>query len=224
MKKKILIFNRYYLPGYKAGGPIKSIKILINKVLLNDFEIDLICRDRDFKDNNSYKIIKSNKWNHKYNIKIFYTKTRFMNLLKINFNKYDLIFFNSFFDILYTLYPLIYLKIFINKKLKIIINPRGELSKEALQIKWIRKTLYIYFLKLFKLIKNVIFQVTTKSEKKIIKYFFKNKSVVIPNLTEFKIIKKKKISINKNKFVYLSRITPKKKFIRNIKYFKKNKN
>ena len=37
-KKKILVFIDWYLPGYRAGGPIQSIANLVNHL---DDELDI---------------------------------------------------------------------------------------------------------------------------------------------------------------------------------------
>ena len=61
----------------------------------------------------------------------------------------------------------------------------------TLKIKKIRKILYIYVVKFFKLLDGVYFHLTNYDEQKFIKNILKNKTVVIPNLSDFKILKKK---------------------------------
>ena len=39
-KKKIICFIKYYLPGYKSGGPVRTIANLINKIG-NDYFFDI---------------------------------------------------------------------------------------------------------------------------------------------------------------------------------------
>jgi hypothetical protein len=50
-KPTILILNEYYLPGYKAGGPIRSISNLVSW-LGDDFNFKIITTDRDYLDSN----------------------------------------------------------------------------------------------------------------------------------------------------------------------------
>ena len=45
--KKILLFVDYFIPGFKAGGPVSSIVNLV-KLLNNDFEIVITARNHDF--------------------------------------------------------------------------------------------------------------------------------------------------------------------------------
>ena len=46
-KKKILIFIDWYLPGYKAGGPIQSVANLVAN-LKEEFEFSIVTRDTDY--------------------------------------------------------------------------------------------------------------------------------------------------------------------------------
>ena len=48
-RKKVLIAIDWYLPGYKAGGPIRSCASIIN-CLKNDFDFAVITSDTDFSD------------------------------------------------------------------------------------------------------------------------------------------------------------------------------
>ena len=49
----ILVFCDYYLPGYKAGGPVRSISQLVG-ALGKEFSFKVVTRDRDLGDDDSY--------------------------------------------------------------------------------------------------------------------------------------------------------------------------
>ena len=66
MKPKILVFIDYYLPGNKAGGPIRSLSNLIDN-LDSYYEFKIVTRDRDIGDNIGYDSIEKNV---SYNMKI----------------------------------------------------------------------------------------------------------------------------------------------------------
>ncbi len=61
-KKTILIFIDWFLPGYKAGGPIQSCAHLIEH-LSDTFNFLVVTRDIDYSENKPYTTIKSNEWN-----------------------------------------------------------------------------------------------------------------------------------------------------------------
>ena len=49
----ILTFAVTYLPGYKAGGPIRSLSAMFSQ-LGDEFDFRLRTRDRDFQDTAAY--------------------------------------------------------------------------------------------------------------------------------------------------------------------------
>ena len=61
-KKTVLIFIDWFLPGYKAGGPIRSVANLITH-LRNDFKFLVITRNTDYCETIPYKEIQSDQWN-----------------------------------------------------------------------------------------------------------------------------------------------------------------
>jgi len=227
-KKKILIFVDYFLPGYKAGGPIKTIKNLVNE-LSSKFDIYIVTRNHDFGEETPYNNIESNKWNTQFNLKIMYLSKN-----KININgiknilletKYNLIYFNIFFSFYFSILPLLIL-LFINKQnYKILLAPRGEFSPGALRIKKIKKHLYIYLTKIIRLYHNVIFHATNEYElSHIRKYYRQNIIKIAPNISgnHESLLKRetKKLTGSIN-VVFLSRITEKKNLLFVIRILKK---
>lgn len=70
-KPKILTFVSYYLPGYKAGGPLRTIANMVEH-LGNDFEFWIVTRDRDLGDTVPYADVIINEWNDVHGAKVFY--------------------------------------------------------------------------------------------------------------------------------------------------------
>ena len=52
-KKRILCFLEYYLPGQKSGGPVRTIANFVD-YFGDDYEISIICSDRDYLDTKPY--------------------------------------------------------------------------------------------------------------------------------------------------------------------------
>ena len=62
MKKRVILcFVGHYLPGYRSGGPIRSISNLVEN-LGDEFKIHIICSDRDLSDKEPYANINTNTW------------------------------------------------------------------------------------------------------------------------------------------------------------------
>lgn len=199
MNKKpiILCFVTNFLPGFKSGGPVKSLFNIIEN-LKKDFVFKVITADRDKNEKKPYSSIKVNSWNNQKGIKVFYLSNVFKGfaIYKIlKYNEYKLIYLNSFFSFFYSILPIFFFKLFIKKKINIIIAPRGELSNEALKIKKYKKKLFLLIVTLFSFYKNIKWHASSTHEKKqIIKLKLgNNKHIKIaPDLTTK--IKKKLIS------------------------------
>ena len=63
-KPKVLTFVRYYLPGFRAGGPTKTIANMI-EVLGDEYDFYLIASSRDLGSNADYKDMQLGVWNCK---------------------------------------------------------------------------------------------------------------------------------------------------------------
>lgn len=209
----ILVFTGYYLPGYKGGGPIKTIKNLVENV--DDFSFQVITNDRDLGEKYPYSNVTPGTWNNLNTYKVFYIQPKFKGLgqiVSIIFNKKNgyIIYVNSFFSIKFSLIPILLGKV-INKQ--IIVGPRGEFSEGALKLKRTRKNIFIKIYKLLNLSKGVIFQASSKYEAEDIQRVLGSQVDILiaedigsQEFVENIPIRKSKVK----KAVFISRISPKK--------------
>lgn len=186
-KKTILVFVDWYVPGFKAGGPIKSIYSMVY-YLKKDFNFLIITTNTDFNDPKPYAQVTSNQWNQvEDGVKVFYASTayltkrniyRFLSLLA-----YDVVYLNSMFSLYFSIYPLLFYKAGVFKK-KIILAPRGMLGEGALKIKRHKKILFLNAFKLLKLHNKITWHLTSEQEKEeSVKMFGKDATLfVVPNL------------------------------------------
>lgn len=225
-KNNILIFIDWFLPGYKAGGPIRSVANIVEN-LSNHFDFTIVTSDRDFGSNESYPNIEINAFIQKDNYKIIYLSPDYQNKAKykeiINKKDFDVVYFNSLFSINFTLLPLRLIKKH-KKNIKIILAPRGMLGQGALSLKKKKKKIFLTGAKILGLYNNITWHATDKVEVLDIKKHFgqNSKVLLVSNISE-KIkpyIKKEK---NITKFIFLSRIAEKKNLLFSIKLFQKIK-
>jgi hypothetical protein len=228
-KKKILISSRFFLPGFKAGGPIKSLKSLIDRNEFKKYKIFIITSDRD-QQSKVYKKIKLNRILKKKKFEIIYLskdKQSFISFYKlINQFSPSIIILNSFFDLNFSIKINLLNNFFFKKK--IIIFSRGELLKDAINIKKIKKNLFILLACKLNFYNNVKFLTSSMNEKKNIKFLFRNNKVKFFPILLNKIqsINLNKLNYNRNyfKILFVSRILKNKnllfclKILKNIKF------
>lgn len=161
---RILIFSAYYLPGYKGGGPIKTIKNLCEQVG-KEKKVKIITNDHDLGESSPYMTVRCGDWNKVGNAYVFYSQPGIKGLsqmVKILYKKrYDLVYLNSFFSIRFSVIPLILAKLLHQK---IILAPRGEFSEGALALKSVKKWLFILTFKTLGLHRGIVYQVSSDYE------------------------------------------------------------
>ena len=225
-RKKVVVLIDWYLPGYKAGGPIQSVANMVER-MKKVFDFAIITSDTDANETSPYPEIKSDEWNTLPDgTRVYYfskKELQFSTLKKIMLKEQaDVIYLNSLFSVFFTIYPLLIRKRFMPSR-KTVLAPRGMLGKGALHIKPLKKKLFLLASRVVGIYKNITWHASTDLEKQeVIKIFGKNQRVrIATNLTapkpipEFKRVKEK----GKARFFFLSRISTKKNLLATIQVF-----
>ena len=213
-KKKILIFIDWFLPGYKAGGPIQSVVNLINH-LGHEYDFDVVTSNKDLGEIEAYPNIIFNKWLEREKYRVIYLDEENQSLKCyreiLREKHYNSVYFNSLFSVNFTLKPLLVSK---NLKVQVILAPRGMLGEGALNIKPLKKKIFLKLFRSFGFSRKINWHATAASEAAEIKQYFGEESKVhiATNLSAVmaeNFPKKKKEEGSLNLF-FLSRISKKK--------------
>ena len=60
-RPSILAFNKFYLPGYRAGGPIRTLANMVDR-LSDDFAFRIVTLDRDAGEREPYPGVVRDTW------------------------------------------------------------------------------------------------------------------------------------------------------------------
>jgi len=164
--RTVLITTGCYSPGYKGGGPIRSLANLVDK-LGDEFQFNIITLDRDLGDRRPYQGIKSHSWYPIGKANVLYlsrSESSWWNLKKLLSSfKYDVLYLNSYFTGLNI--KIIWLELMrIIPSRPIIIAPRGEFSQSAMMLKSNKKRTYIWITDLMKAYRKVIWHASSEYE------------------------------------------------------------
>lgn len=219
MKIKVLVLAEHFIPAVKGGGPIRSIKNLVDN-LYDKIDFYIITSDRDLGDDKPFDNIELDKWVQVGKAKVLYTdfsKLSFRKIVRlINSVKYDVLYLNSFFSFKITTIPLFLRRLKLIPRKRVVLAPRGQFSLGALSLKSRKKKLFILLTRLLGLYKGIIWQATTEFEKDDIKNIFGKEAdiKIANNLTnnykEYKYNKEITKEKGELRVVFLSRIHPKK--------------
>lgn len=212
-KPRVLTFIGWYLPGHKSGGPVKTVSNLVNS-LGEDFCFYVVTRDRDIGDSSPYEGVVAGDWNAAEKSSVFYVSPGVRGWIQIARlilkNRWDCVYFNSFFSIIFSFSPLI---LSVLKKNAVLLGPRGQFSEGAFDIGVRKKRFFVSIFKFLGLHRRVVWQASTDYERADINRIFGDAVDVfvsedIGSRNYVDSVSGK--SENGLRLVFLSRISPKK--------------
>ena len=227
-KQRILIFIDWYIPAFKAGGPIRSVYNIVTQ-LSDAFEFHIITGDRDLGDLNPYPDLKLDEWQLVGDTKVMYLSKKNLKVKTIKdlIREVDpmAIYLNSLFSFNFSLIPLWLKKKF--PEVKFILAPRGMLGNGALEIKKKKKEVFIGLARMIRLYDGIVWHATNIKEKREIeKVFGKKHNILIadniatsPQYSYQITIKMKLLDFETKRFLFVSRISRKKNVEKLIQWF-----
>jgi glycosyltransferase involved in cell wall biosynthesis len=191
-KKKILVLVDWFVPGYKAGGPIQSC---VNFVfaMKDEYSVYVLTTDTDHGEATPYEGIETGTWTNQLHpdVRVCYLPKASLSARgikeKIDAAGADYIYLNHLFSPLFVVYPL-WLKFRGRLGSEIVVCPRGALYDSALSVKRWKKTPFLFLFRRMGLHKRVLFHATNQREKDAILLHFPGSRVLIadnlPNMRQ----------------------------------------
>lgn len=165
-KPIVLVIISNYLPGEKSGGPVRTTSNMV-EWLGDDFNFRILTSDRDIGDENPYSHIEYGVWHSVGKAKVRYLSPREQSLSGlrkiINAITYDIIYVNAVFSgISIKTFLLHRLNLLPNKN--IVVAPRGQWFPKVLQIKPIKKHVFLFLARQMGLYKGFLWHVSSPAE------------------------------------------------------------
>lgn len=167
MKPVILTLTGYYLPGYRGGGPIRTIANMVDQ-LSADFEFRIVTHDRDLGDIEPYEGITPDEWTEVGDAKVLYSspsQRSWRDVLRlVRKTPHDILYLHGFFDAEYTV-PLVLARwLGLVAEHPVVIAPRGEFSDGAYRLKKWKKAPFVAFARTARLYDDVVWHASTAHE------------------------------------------------------------
>lgn len=166
-RPKVLVLLAYHFPGYKAGGPTRSISNMV-QLLGDEFEFRIVTSDRDLGDGRPYPGLVPGRWTRVGKGWVLYlapglrSLPTYIDLLRNS--PRDVLYVNSFFARRYSMLPVVLRRLGLIPHVPLLLAPRGEFSPGALGIKARRKQLYLRLAGLLRLYEGVVWHASTVVE------------------------------------------------------------
>lgn len=179
----------YYLPGYKSGGPVRTIANLVEH-LGDEFDFRIVTKDRDALDTRPYPDVAVNEWNRVGKAQVYYASPDSLTLGKISRlireTPHDVLYLNSFFSTRFTALPLVARRMGILPDRPVVLAPRGEFSAGALKLKSWKKCPYLFLVRMLGVYRGISWQASSEHEVADIRRNMGKKTagsiIVAPNL------------------------------------------
>jgi glycosyltransferase involved in cell wall biosynthesis len=164
----VLILLGSYLPGYKAGGPIRSIENLV-AALGGEFKFKIVTLDRDQGDQAPFLDVVANRWVQVGQADVMYLRPGLRGVLDMcallhSLDRETGLYINSFFASRFSILPVLMGWLKLCRPRYMVLAPRGEFSPGALRFKQPRKRLFIWISQLLGLHRYVIWQASSALE------------------------------------------------------------
>jgi glycosyltransferase involved in cell wall biosynthesis len=174
-KPTILMFVGQYLPGWKAGGILRSVENVVNH-LHDEFNFRIVTRDRDLGDESPYADVTPLEWQPVGNALVYYLPPGRQSLAALRAvvrkTPHDLIHLNSFFE------PLT-VKVLAGRRLSrapyrpIILSPCGEFAWASLRQKYPKKLPFMWLARIAGIYQSVTWRASSAYEADDIKRVMK---------------------------------------------------
>ena len=162
----VAILVGHYLPGSKAGGPIRSVANLV-LALGDEFDLRVIAHDRDLGDTAPYPGVSTDAWTPVGRAQVHYVSPARANRAGIEAAltelRPDLVYCQSYFSPLFSIGPRL-LRLRGRLPCPILVAPRGEFSPGALALKSPKKRLFLALSRLLGLDRGVSWHATAPEE------------------------------------------------------------
>ena len=169
---EILVFADYYLPGFKAGGPIRSLANIVER-LGDVFTFRVVTRDRDHGDTQPYAGIEPNTWHSIGKAKVLHLSHDRRSARTVRSLIADghsrVVYLNSLFSPVFTIQTMALRRAGVLPRIPFIVAPRGEFSPSALQLKRTKKASYLALARAMGLYKDVLWQASSAAEERDIR-------------------------------------------------------
>ena len=173
LKPVILVFVRHYLPGFRSGGPVRSVSNIV-KALESEYDFRIVCLNRDHGETESFADIDSSRWTKLGEAHVYYAKDQEMDFVLcrrlIAELKPDMIYLNSLLDRKFSMMP--FLAVGRANATPVLIAPRGELSPGALGLKSWRKQFFLRIVKFHNYFAHVHWHASSAAEDAQIRQVF----------------------------------------------------
>jgi glycosyltransferase involved in cell wall biosynthesis len=182
-RPKVLVFIDWYAPGFRAGGPVRSLVNMVDH-LRDRIDFHIVTGDTDYTCDAPYPEVPSDRWTVlPGGEKVWYASAKGINRSAwrrlLREQAWSAVYINGVYSYWFSIMPL-----FIGTRLRRIVAVRGMLADGAMRQGRIKKAYFIRAMRMLRIYRRVRFQATNADEVKDIRRWVGEEADVVmaPNL------------------------------------------
>jgi glycosyltransferase involved in cell wall biosynthesis len=176
-RRRILVVIPNYVPGYKSGGPVRSVEGLVAQ-LGEEATIRIVTSDRDLGDRSPYPDLATGIWHGVGRAEVMYLSRRSyrrrLGSIIADFET-DVVYLNVLFSPTFALLPVRLAR----RQAQVLLAPRGSLSGPALALKAWKKELFLTYVRRTRRLRDVTWLASTPGEADEIAAAFADATIVV---------------------------------------------
>jgi len=187
MRRRVLILVDHYLPGHKAGGPVRTLAGLVHH-LGDRLDLTILTSDRDLGDHAPYTTVPADSAVEVGRAQCVYLSPRARSLGRlrrwIRATPHEVMYLNGLFSWDLAIKPLLMRRLGLIPDRTLVIAPRGQLDPGALEFSSLKKRAFLALARALRLHHGAIWQATSDQERESIAGRFGGRVRVVhaPNL------------------------------------------
>ncbi len=164
-RPKVLVFIDWYLPGYMAGGPVRSLANVVEH-LQQELDFHIVTRNSDYTSDRPYDGIVPDQWTTlPGGTKVWYASAKGTNLRTwkqlLRQQAWDTVYINGLYSWWFNILPVWLTR---RCKCKRVVAVRGMLASGAMRQGTVKKLLFLSAARMLELYKGVVLQATNAEE------------------------------------------------------------
>lgn len=165
----MLVLVGAYLPGYKFGGPVRSIENMV-AAMGQDFDFRIVTLNHDLGDKATLSGVVTDRWVRVGDADVMYLRSGLRGLIAMwnllrSVEPSTTLYVNSLFARLFAMLPVIMVRLKLCRAHRLVLAPRGELALGALRFKHVQKLLYLRISTRLNVYKGVTWHASSDLEK-----------------------------------------------------------
>ncbi|MCC6401474.1 MAG: glycosyltransferase family 4 protein [Flavobacteriales bacterium] len=185
MRSRVLVFIDWYLPGYKAGGPVRSMANLVDH-LRDKVDLHIVTTDTDYTERAPYAGITPDRWTvMPGGEKVWYASHTGVNTAVwralLAEGTWETVYINGMYSRWFSVMPLWLLK---GSSQRRVVAVRGMLAAGMMKHGVLKKRVFLAAMRMLGCYNDVVFQATSAEEVEDVKRWIGAEAEVklVPNL------------------------------------------